>query len=135
MENTARPGATGATGAAGPAVPPDAPAQFATATPIEHVVVIFGENISFDHYFGTYPTAANLAGETPFHATAPTNGGNNISPLNPAATFAAVTGVDLLNNNPNGPTGSGIAGNAANAANPFRLSPSLAASTLPRTSV
>ena len=26
-----------------------------TTTPIEHVVVIFGENISFDHYFGTYP--------------------------------------------------------------------------------
>ena len=26
----------------------DAPTQ----TPIKHVVVIFGENISFDHYFG-----------------------------------------------------------------------------------
>ena len=25
-------------------------------TPIQHIVVIFGENISFDHYFGTYPT-------------------------------------------------------------------------------
>jgi phospholipase C len=131
------PGATGAagpagpagpTGASGPALPPDAAAQFATPTPIKHVVVIFGENISFDHYFGTYPTAANLAGETPFHGTAPTNGVNNLStPLNPAAAFAAVTGVDLLNNNPNGPTGSGIAGNAANAANPFRLAPSLAA--------
>ncbi|QXJ20309.1 alkaline phosphatase family protein [Actinomadura graeca] len=31
-------------------------------TPIEHVVVIFGENISFDHYFGTYPKAANTDG-------------------------------------------------------------------------
>ncbi|HEX6770524.1 MAG TPA: alkaline phosphatase family protein [Acidobacteriaceae bacterium] len=30
-----------------------------TATPIQHVVVIFGENISFDHYFGTYPYARN----------------------------------------------------------------------------
>ena len=29
------------------------------ATPIEHVVVIFQENVSFDHYFGTYPIAAN----------------------------------------------------------------------------
>jgi phospholipase C len=32
------------------------------ATPIQHVVVIFGENISFDHYFGTYPNAANSDG-------------------------------------------------------------------------
>ena len=28
-----------------------------TTTPIKHVVVIFQENISFDHYFGTYPNA------------------------------------------------------------------------------
>ncbi len=27
-----------------------------TTTPIKHVVIIFGENISFDHYFGTYPS-------------------------------------------------------------------------------
>src|SRR3954463_4934359 len=33
-----------------------------TATPIKHVVVIFGENISFDHYFGTYPHATNEDG-------------------------------------------------------------------------
>src|SRR2546430_7600004 len=26
-----------------------------TATPIRHLVVIFQENVSFDHYFGTYP--------------------------------------------------------------------------------
>jgi phospholipase C len=30
-----------------------------TETPIKHVVVIFGENISFDHYFGTYPFSEN----------------------------------------------------------------------------
>ncbi|MFE5836432.1 phospholipase C [Arthrobacter sp. NPDC056493] len=35
-----------------------------TATPIRHVVVIFQENVSFDHYFATYPKAANPAGET-----------------------------------------------------------------------
>ena len=28
-------------------------------TPIQHVVVIFQENVSFDHYFGTYPFAMN----------------------------------------------------------------------------
>jgi phospholipase C len=31
-------------------------------------VVIFGENISFDHYFGTYPFATNPPGEPQFHA-------------------------------------------------------------------
>ncbi len=38
-----------------------------TATPIKHVVVIFDENVSFDHYFGTYPNATNTDGST-FHA-------------------------------------------------------------------
>ena len=35
-----------------------------TATPIKHVVVIFDENESFDHYFGTYPYAANTDGSS-----------------------------------------------------------------------
>ena len=39
-----------------------------TATPIKHVVVIFGENISFDHYFGTYPNALNPRNEPRFIA-------------------------------------------------------------------
>ena len=41
-----------------------APAQNAgspTATPIKHLVVIFDENVSFDHYFATYPHALNRA--------------------------------------------------------------------------
>ena len=42
----------------------DPAAKFATKTPIKHVVVIFDENNSFDHYFGTYPHALNLPGET-----------------------------------------------------------------------
>jgi phospholipase C len=37
------------------------------ATPIKHVVVIFQENVSFDHYFGSYPSAANTDGQ-PFDA-------------------------------------------------------------------
>src|SRR6516162_6672246 len=40
-----------------------------TATPIQHLVVIFQENVSFDHYFATYPVALNPAGEPAFHAT------------------------------------------------------------------
>jgi phospholipase C len=35
-----------------------------TDTPIKHLVVIFDENVSFDHYFGTYPKAANTDGTT-----------------------------------------------------------------------
>ena len=39
------------------------------ATPIQHAVVIFQENVSFDHYFATYPVAANnSASEPAFHA-------------------------------------------------------------------
>ncbi len=34
-----------------------------TATPIKHLVVIYQENVSFDHYFATYPTAANTDGQ------------------------------------------------------------------------
>jgi phospholipase C len=33
-----------------------------TSTPIKHVVVLFDENESFDHYFGTYPYATNTDG-------------------------------------------------------------------------
>ena len=36
--------------------------ETSTATPIKHLVVIFDENISFDHYFGTYPYATNPSG-------------------------------------------------------------------------
>jgi phospholipase C len=39
-----------------------------TLTPIKHLVVIFQENVSFDHYFGTYPHAANPPNEPPFVA-------------------------------------------------------------------
>src|SRR3979409_2282329 len=42
-----------------------------TATPIQHLVVIFQENISFDHYFGTYPNAANNNPSEPVFKAAP----------------------------------------------------------------
>ena len=50
-----------------------------TTTPIKHVVVIFQENVSFDHYFGTYPNAANTAGEPKFVAHPGTPGVNGFS--------------------------------------------------------
>jgi phospholipase C len=98
-----------ALGFARSAPPPQAVAPSAAAV-IEHVVVIFQENVSFDHYFGTYPHAANLPGETPFTALAGT----------PAV--AGLSG-DLLTKNPNFTNPA----NGADAANPVRLAPSEAA--------
>jgi phospholipase C len=67
-----------------------------TATPIKHLVVIFDENVSFDHYFGTYPYAANTDGST-FHAKpgTPTVNGlyTKITPSGPVGP--------LLTSNPN----------------------------------
>jgi phospholipase C len=50
-----------------------------TSSPIKHVVVLFDENDSFDHYFGTYPKAANTDGTT-FHAKPGTPKVNGLSP-------------------------------------------------------
>ena len=56
--------------------------------PIRHVVVIFQENVSFDHYFATYPDAANTDGND-VHGRAPArrsvNGLNDplLAPNNP----------------------------------------------------
>jgi phospholipase C len=92
-----------------------------TATPIKHLVVIFQENISYDHYFGTYPSAQNNPGETPFHAKPGTPPSNNlVTPLDVNNHFVPLAGVDLLNNNPN----KNNPANGTGAVNPFRLSPS-----------
>ncbi|MEU4118820.1 alkaline phosphatase family protein [Kitasatospora sp. NPDC028055] len=83
-----------------------APAAFAadgpqTATPVKHLVVIFQENVSFDHYFGTYPNAANTADDkVKFTAKPDTPKVDGLSD-------------DLLHRNPN-------------RNNPVRLSPSQA---------
>src|SRR3954451_5755290 len=46
-------------------------------SPIKHVVVIFDENISYDHYFGTYPKATNKGG-TRFRAKKDTPKNDNL---------------------------------------------------------
>jgi phospholipase C len=80
-----------------------APNDERTSTPIQHLVVVFQENVSFDHYFGTYPMATNPEGEPSFHARRGTPTVNGYS-------------VALLNHNPNlNPA------NGAGATNPFRL--------------
>src|SRR5580693_7671640 len=65
------------------------PAPTASAsTPIQHLVVIFQENISFDHYFGTYPFALNPEGQPAFFAYRNTPSVNGLGPayLNNNAT-------------------------------------------------
>ena len=63
-----------------------------TTTPIKHVVVIFDENVSFDHYFGTYPTPTNTDGE-PFYAAPGTPSVNG---------YPSPRTARLLTANPNG---------------------------------
>jgi phospholipase C len=69
-----------------------------TATPIKHLVVIFDENISFDHYFGTYPHAANPAGEPTFTAA---SGTPTVNGLYNDLTAAGQPTGPLLTHNPN----------------------------------
>ncbi len=69
-----------------------------TDTPIKHVVVIFQENISFDHYFATYPSAATINGQVKFKAKPNTPTVNNLQ------------SAGLLTQNPN-------------SVNPFLLTP------------
>ena len=100
-----------------------------TESPIKHVIVIFGENISFDHYFGTYPSSQNRAGEHRFDFRPGTPKVNSLTtPLDMSNHSAAtpIAGLTYLKNNPNSATGSGSAFNGADAANPFRLAPSQA---------
>jgi phospholipase C len=67
-----------------------------TTTPIKHLVVIYQENVSFDHYFATYPQAANTDG----------------------TRFTAKRGTPSVN----GLGASLLAPNNPNSAQPFRLS-------------
>jgi phospholipase C len=95
------------------------PNNLKTKYPIKHLVVIFNENRSFDHYFGVYPNALNVEGEPRFEPSAAT----------PTIINNLLSSPTLLDNNPNAnpnvvpsngatftePT------NGTNAANPFRI--------------
>jgi phospholipase C len=69
-------------------------------TPVRHLVVIFQENVSFDHYFATYPIAANTDG----------------------SLFTAKPGTPLVNGLFHG----GLLDHNPNSTQPFRLSHSQA---------
>jgi phospholipase C len=108
----------------------DAAAAFNTTTKIKHLVVIFGENNSFDHYFATYPKAQNKVGEPTFNEIAGTPLANNlVTPLDPTHGFVplvdggAAADSGLLTSNPNFLN----VNNTTGATNPFRLAPSQAA--------
>ena len=66
--------------ACGEGVPENRPPSSETTYPIEHLVIIFQENISFDHYFATYPVAANPPGEPRFVAKPGTPTVNGLTP-------------------------------------------------------
>jgi phospholipase C len=72
----------------------------AASTPIRHVVVIYQENVSFDHYFGTYPHAANSDGHT-FHAAPGTPSVDGLP-----ATNANLAAPKRLDSSPTGLPGS-----------------------------
>src|SRR5271155_1588000 len=76
-----------------------------TVTPIKHLVIIFNENVSFDHYFATYPNATNPPGEPAFTAAPGTPSVNNLA------------SAGLLTSNPNFTS----TANGTDAAEPFRL--------------
>jgi phospholipase C len=59
---------------------PSSDTSVKTAYPIEHLVIIFQENESFDHYFATYPVATNPPGEPPFYARPGTPTVNGLTP-------------------------------------------------------
>jgi len=84
-------------------------ADASTGTPIKHLVIIFQENVSFDHYFGTYPYAANTSGQ-------PISGGRHVK-VNGLYDTPGLNGKGtLLTNNPNTDA-------SGNQVNPRRLDP------------
>jgi phospholipase C len=95
------------------------PNTLPTKTPIKHLVIVFNENRSFDHYFGTYPNALNVEGEPRFEPAKNT----------PAVINNLLSSPTLLDNNPNAnpnevpSNGATVTepSNGTNAANPFRI--------------
>lgn len=73
-----------------------------TATPIKHLVVIFGENVSFDHYFATYPNVPPPNGEP--QPTVAANTQKDINTLQNAGLLGAAN-----------PNAAGTSPNVANA--------------------
>ncbi len=80
-----------------------------TTTPIKHLVVVFQENVSFDHYFATYPVAADIPGET-LQGTGVPAPSFTASPRTPTKVDTLMRAGLLAPHNPN-------------SVQPFRLAP------------
>jgi phospholipase C len=86
---------------------------------IKHVVIIFQENASFDHYFATYPDAKNSDGIR-FVARANTPTVNGLTDGN--SLFPERVNVGLHDFNPNTTVGLATGLDPNGGANPFRMS-------------
>jgi phospholipase C len=72
-----------------------------TRSPIRHVIEIFGENVSFDHYYGTYPHAANSDGQ-PFNPLPHTPAVDGLPPATSSSLPPSLRhSSNLLTANPN----------------------------------
>jgi phospholipase C len=91
---------------------------FSKRPTIKHVVIIFQENASFDHYFATYPDAKNTDG-THFVARGNTPTVNGLTDGN--SQFPERVNVALHDFNPNSPVGEPSGLNPNGGANPFRM--------------
>jgi phospholipase C len=96
--------------------------DFPTTTKIKHVVIIFQENASFDHYFATYPVAKNIDGTT-FTSRDDTPNVNGQTDGNDQFPERLRTGVHDFNPNMPAPGGSSpvLVPDPNGGANPFRL--------------
>jgi phospholipase C len=108
--------------------PPTPPTPTTSASVIKHIVVIYGENVSFDHYFGTYPQASNPAGETPFTAATAASAAASTTALPATPTNIAnyISTPSLLTANPNLNAANTVTAMNSTSANPFRLDPAQA---------
>ena len=104
------PGSTGPAGEAGPPGPtgeagapgrPDSAAELATATKIKHLVVVFGENISFDHYFAHLSNRAENPDEVPFVGAANADRNGLVTPLDVTSGFTPIAGIESAQRQPN----------------------------------
>jgi phospholipase C len=112
---------------------PAAPTPTTASAAIKHVVVIFDENISFDHYFGTYPNAANTDGQSFTAATGtpiPDNYVSNPSLLTANPNLSAANAIVCPTTNPSFIKAcDGLADGTilSSPSNPFRLTAAQAA--------
>jgi phospholipase C len=103
----------GGSSSSGSTTPVSAQDALPTLTPIKHLVVIYGENESFDHYFGTYPQSQDPSGE-------PTQKWN--TPANVPYPNNYLKHPNLLNANPNMANAKNQSlGYQASYLNPFRI--------------